>query len=406
MAKRLEDRLKRSHVLLMRHPETAFYSGIFMMGKSRIADDNCPTAYTDGIDKVYGREFCSKLTDAEFRGLIMHENLHVALKHMSRFKALFKDDAELVNASADYVVNDIIMSFEDKEHCHLPEGGLYDAKYHNWSVNQVIRDLKKQQEEGKQPNLETLDDHGFGDSEGSGEGGQGDGDSQDAHGKPKPMTGEEQKAFDKEVDKALREGKLIAGRFGNKTPRAIDDTLAPRIDWKAVLKDFVMSVTKGAEEYTWRRFNKRYLADDIYLPSTENDTVGELVVAIDTSGSIGSRELNSFASEVASICETCTPDKVRILWWDTQVHGEQIFTSDYQDIVKLLKPQGGGGTEAQCIADYINEKKINAEGVIVFTDGYFWDTPRWDIDTKTLWVVTDTEQYVPSSGTVVKQDYV
>ena len=399
MAKRLEDRLKRSHVLLMRHPETAFYSGIFMMGKSKIADDNCPTAYTNGVDKVYGREFCSKLNDAEFRGLIMHENLHVALKHMSRFKAEFKDNPQLMNASADYVVNDIIMSFEDKEHCKLPQGGLYDEKYHNWSVNQVCRDLKKQQDEGEQPNLETLDDHGFGESDGDGEG---DGQPTDAHGngKNKSMTSEEQKAQDKEIDKALREGKLLAGRFGGKTPQSIDQTLAPKIDWKVVLKDFVMSVTKGIDEYTWRKFNKRYLADDIYLPSTENDSIGELVVAIDTSGSIGGKELSSFASEVASICETCTPDKVRILWWDTEVHGEQVFTDNYEDIASLLKPQGGGGTSPQCVADYINEKKINAEGVLVF------EVPRWDISSKTLWVVTGTESHIPSNGTVVTQDYV
>ena len=390
MAKRLEDRLKRSHVLLMRHPETAFYSGIFMMGKSRIADDDCPTAYTDGIDKVYGREFCSNLTDAEFRGLIMHENLHVALKHMSRFKAEFKDNAQLVNAAADYVVNDIIMSFEDKTHCMLPEGGLYDAKYHNWSVNQVIRALKKQQKEGGQPNLKTLDDHGFGEEEKQ----------------SKPMTGEEQKSLNKEVDKALREGKLLASRFSSVTPRAIDESLAPKIDWRLVLKDFVMSVTKGADEYTWRRFNKRYLADDIYLPSTENDTVGELVIAIDTSGSIGGKQLSAFASEVASICETCSPEKVRVLWWDTEIHGEQVFTSNYQDIANLLKPEGGGGTDAQCIVDYVNKKKINAEGVIVFTDGHFWKKPVWNTDIKTLWVVTDTQSYIPNNGIVVTQDNV
>ena len=394
MIKRPEDRLKRSHVLLMRHPETAFYSGIFMMGKSKIVDE-CPTAYTDGIDKTYGREFISKLTDAEFRGLIMHENLHVALKHMTRFKAEFKENAQLINASADYVVNDIITNFKDKAHCHLPKGGLYNEKYHNWSVNEVYRDLKKQQDEGKQPDLNTLDEHDFSNE-----------DSQGANGQPKSMSGAEQKAFDEKVDKALREGKLLASRFGGKTPRAIDESLAPKIDWKVVLKDFVMSVTKGVDEFTWRRFNKRYLADDIYLPSTENDSVGEIVIAIDTSGSIGSKELSSFATEVASICETCTPDKVRIIWWDAEVDGEQVFTDNYQDIAKLLKPQGGGGTEPQCVADYINEKKINAEGVLVFTDGYFWNKPDWNISSKTLWVVTGTQEYIPNNGTVVKQDYV
>ena len=385
------DRLKRSHVILMQHPETALYSGIIMMGKSEVVDE-CPTAYTDGLNKRYGKKFIEPLTDAELRGLILHENLHVALKHMSRFKPEFKKNPQLINASADYVVNDIIVNLKDKKHCQLPEGGLVDDKYHNWSVNEVYRDLLKEQEKGNPPPPQSLDEHDF-----SGAGSEG--------GKQKSMTGDEQKVQDKKVDDALREGGLMASRFGNKTPRAIGDALAPKVDWKIVLKDFVTSVTRGVDEYTWRKFNKRYLADDIYLPSTENDSVGEIVVAIDTSGSIGTSELNSFSSEVASICETCSPEKVRILWWDTEVHGEQIFTDNYQDIAKLLKPQGGGGTDVQCVADYITDKRINAEGILVFTDGWF-NKPQWNISSKTLWLVTNTEEYLPSTGIVVKQDSV
>lgn len=386
-----QDRLKRAHVILMQHPETALYSGIMMMGESTVIED-CPTAYTDGLNKRYGKKFIEPLTDAELRGLVMHENLHVALKHMSRFKAQFKKEPQLVNACADYVVNDIIDSFEDKKHCQLPKGALLDKKYHNWSVNEVLRDLQKEQENGNPP-PQSLDEHDF-----SGSGPEG--------GQPQPMTGDEQKAQDKKVDDALREGGLMASRFGSgKTPRAIGESLAPKVDWKTVLKDFVTSVTKGVDEYTWRKFNKRYLADDIYLPSTENDSVGEIVVAIDTSGSIGTSELNSFSSEVASICETCSPEKVRILWWDTEVHGEQVFTDNYQDIAKLLKPQGGGGTDVQCVADYITDKHINAEGILVFTDGWF-NKPQWNVSSKTLWLVTSTEDYLPSTGTVVKQDYV
>ena len=79
-----ETRLKKAHVALMKHPETALFSGVILMGKSTVTDD-CPTAYTDGINKVYGRKFMEGLDDAELRALILHENLHVALKHITRF---------------------------------------------------------------------------------------------------------------------------------------------------------------------------------------------------------------------------------------------------------------------------------------------------------------------------------
>jgi predicted metal-dependent peptidase len=99
---------------------------------------------------------------------------------------------------------------------------------------------------------------------------------------------------------------------------------------------------------------------DIYLPSVESETVGELVIAIDTSGSIGQKELNEFASEIVSICETVTPERVRVLWWDTKVHGEQIFEpADFQQIGSLLKPKVGR-TRVSCVAEYINKKQIKA----------------------------------------------
>ena len=91
-----EQRLKRSHVALMKHPETALYSGIILMGKSTI-DDNVPTAYTDGVNKVYGREFVDKLKGEKLRAIIHHENLIVGLKQISRFMEGFKTEKQLIN---------------------------------------------------------------------------------------------------------------------------------------------------------------------------------------------------------------------------------------------------------------------------------------------------------------------
>jgi len=384
-----ETRLKKAHVALMRHPETALYSGIMMMGDSTVVDD-CPTAYTDGVNKKYGRAFIEKLEDDELRALVVHENLHIALKHIQRFKKEWEDNPMLLNASADYVVNDIICNLEDQSFLRLPQGGLYDDKYHNWSVREVMNDLKQQQEDGKQTPQSSMDEHDF-ESGAMGEGGQ-------------PMSVEDQKQLSKEIDRALREGGILAGRLGAKIPRNITDLLEPKIDWKTVLRDFIMSQMKGTDEYTWRKYNKRLVANDIYMPSMEDERVGELTIAIDTSGSIGEDELNAFTSELVSICSVSTPEKVRILWWDTEVHGEQPFDeSQYDNIAKLVKPQGGGGTDLSCVVNHINKENINSQAIIVLTDGYF-STPEWNTAIPTLFVTTGTENYIPSNCKIVKQD--
>ena len=379
-----ETRLKKANLALMRHPETAMFSGIIMMGTSDVVDD-CPTAYTDGVNKKYGRKFLSTLDDSEIRALVLHENLHVALKHVGRFGKKMKENAQLMNASADYVVNDVIVSLEDKTLCKLPQGGLINEKYHNWSVNDVYKDLKKEQEEGGEPDTDTLDEHGFGEGEGQ------------------QLTPEQERELSTKIDQALREGGIMASRLGNpKTPKAITDILQPMIDWKDVLRDFVTNAVRGADEYSWRRYNKRLLANDMYLPSTVSESVGELVVAIDLSGSIGS-ELGFFVSELKSVCEMCNPEVVKVLWWDTAVSGIQTFTDiDYAGLETMLKPTGGGGTDPSCIPEYLSANNINAEAIVVFTDGWF-DTPKWDISTPTLWVTTDRENNIPSNGKVVKQ---
>lgn len=389
MAITQETRLKKAHIALMKHRETALYSGVMLMGKNAVIDDKV-TAYTDGVNKKYGREFISKLTDAELRALILHENLHVALKHIPRFKKEFKDNAQAINVATDYAVNDVIMNLSDRDLCKLPEGGLYDAKYHNWSVREIYEDLKKQQKQnkdsGKGESLgKTLDEHGFEDAQ--------------------SMTDEEAKEMSGKIDKALREGGILAGRMGAKIPRVIGDMLEPKVDWREVLREFVSSATKGSDEYTWRKFNKRQMANDIYLPSMENESIGELIVAIDTSGSIGGQELTEFASELASICSVSTPSKVRVLWWDTEVHGEQIFLPEHYDNIKeLLKPQGGGGTIVSCVSEYLNKQRVEAEAVIVFTDGYLESEITWNLKCPTLWLVTQNNNFVAPSGKVVKKE--
>ena len=179
--------------------------------------------------------------------------------------------------------------------------------------------------------------------------------------------------------------------------------LAPKVDWRHELREFVSSSTRGNDEFTWRRMNKRHMANDIYLPSVENETIGEVVVGIDTSGSIGDKELSAFASELASICELVEPELVRVIWWDYDVHGEQVFTDNYANIGAMLKPLGGGGTRVTSVNDYINEKKITADCVLIFTDGYVESDITWTISSPTLWFVTQAKGFVaPNGGKVVE----
>ena len=393
-----EQRIKKGHIMLMKHPETALWSGVLMMGTTEVVDDPKVTAYTNGVDKRYGRTFLQIVcpTQEEVNGLILHENLHIGLRQMIHNLDLFREDMKRANKAADFVVNDMIMEISKKypQLVQLPKGGCYDMKYHNMNMREVYKLLEEEGGKG-----------------GKGEEGEGDGDKPsggggdeynfDEHDFETAITQEEAKEMDARIDRAIREGALLAGRLGVDLPRQITDMLAPVIDWKEVLRDFVTSACKGKDEYTWRKFNRRVISNDIYLPTVENETIGEVVVAIDTSGSIGEAELNAFASELVSICEAVSPDAVRVLWWDTKVHGEQLFTDNYDQIGSMLKPLGGGGTKVSCVSEYINKKNIKAECCIVFTDGYLENNVEWNISAPTLWLVTQNKSWTPPSGKLV-----
>ena len=122
-----------------------------------------------------------------------------------------------------------------------------------------------------------------------------------------------------EIEKALRQGAILAGKMKGNVSRELQDLLTPKINWKEALRDFVKSATHGKEKSSWKRLHKRYIGMDIVMPSQYSEKVGGIAIGIDTSGSIGSEELNQFLSEVKSICEEVNPEAIDLLYWDTNV---------------------------------------------------------------------------------------
>jgi predicted metal-dependent peptidase len=194
---------------------------------------------------------------------------------------------------------------------------------------------------------------------------------------------------------------MLAGRLGTKMPRELEESLASKVDWRKELQEYIKSAIRGKDELTWRKFNRQLLANDILAPSNESETVSEVLFAGDTSGSMTGQLLAEVGSQIAAACETCRPEKVRVIWWDTSVHSEQIFTDDYEGIRKLLKPQGGGGTHVACVSEYIVKNKLTPDCTIILTDGYLEDNIQWSAGVDVLWVVKGNRRFVPPTGKVI-----
>lgn len=383
-----EQRLQKAVVDIMANTKYIALAGILMIGDRRIDDDaaNCPTAYTNGKDERYGRAFVAKLNDAELRFLVLHECYHKLYRHLTTWQWMYQEHPQAANMACDYVIN-IKLVDDNKDGFATMTGelkmGCFDEKYRGWDSAKVFKDLKSQGggQGGKGQQGTGFDDHGWDEAQ--------------------EMTPAERGELAREIDEAIRQGALMAGKVGSGGDRDLEALMQPQIDWREALRDFVTSTCAGSDYSTWRRPNRRFIGAGVYLPSGISERIGEIVVAIDTSGSIGGAQLSAFLSEVKAIAETVTPEAIRVLYWDTKVCGDEVYVGDeVQNLVKSTKPKGGGGTMVECVPSYLQDNQIKAQCVIVLTDGYLggswgqWNHP-------VLWAILDNKNAVPDCGQAV-----
>ena len=377
----IEQRLSKAVVDIMGNEKYVALAGILMIG-DRTVEDDVPTACTNGRDEMYGREFVSKLSDPELRFVILHENYHKLYRHLTTWKHLYEQDPHLANMACDYVINQKIVDDNIDTFATMPDMGLLDEQFRGMDSAQVFNILKQEQEQGGgQGRGQGFDDHDW-------EGAQG-------------LSDAEQRDLARDIDEAIRQGALIAGKLGTGVDRSITDLLKPQVDWREVMREFISATCSGSDYSTWRRPNRRFVSAGVYMPSGISESVEGVVVDGDMSGYIGQREQSVILTEAKQMFDTVHPNWVRMLYWDTQVCSDEKYEQhELDDFVRSTKPKGGGGTDVECVPKYMTDNNIKAQAAIIITDGYLgrswgsWNCP-------VLWVIIDNERAKPPTGVVV-----
>jgi predicted metal-dependent peptidase len=394
-----ERRLKKAKVTLMREPKFALWSGILMLGKTEVVDD-VPTACTNGRDERYGRKFITSVDDKELAFVVLHENLHKAFKHLTTWRKLYEEDGELANEACDYVINLMLVKMDPfEEHISPPrrDGKVYaliDRRFDKMNAKQVFDILKQEKEKEKEK-----EENG---GEGKGPKKEGGGfDSHDWDG-AKELSKEEQGELEREIDQGLRQGLAAAKKAGlgaGDMEREIGDMLTPKVDWREQLREYVKAICSSKDTSSWRRVNRRFISSDIYMPTMVGEKVGHIVVAIDTSGSIGGDVITRFLTEVKAIADEVHPEKIDLLYWDTVVAGhEEYDASNMDSLVQSTKPRGGGGTDPRCVMNYSNNRNMKPECIVVLTDGEVGDNWGTEWSAPVLWVITNTRNITAPVG--------
>lgn len=359
-------KLQRVRVKLMRDPKWKALTGLFLLGNHTVVE-GLRTASTDGFNTKYGKDYILNTSERLLRSTVLHETFHIMYKHLLLWKDLWEKDPHRTNAAMDFVINAQLVA-AGEEVC---ESWLYEHRFLGMDVPTVYRIL---QDEGYTDTRGLVDEHDF----------------ENAKRLPESLA--------KEVDRALRQGAILSA--GGNGALNLGPLLAPVVDWRKVLRDFVTTTLANTRSYSYARPRRRFLHQGMYFPTpAKSNSMDTLVAAIDTSGSTSSVYMR-FLSELQEIVTSCTPSKLIILYWgSTIVREEEYLDEDVLSFFSKTKPVDGGGTDLACVFNYIREKKVNHSALLVLTDGqvYDWVEP---CPKSTLFAITSKGITAPYGTTI------
>lgn len=346
---------KMSACILRLRRKTPFF-GALALFLEHVLDEQVPTACTDGREVRFNPKFVDSLASAELDAVMVHELLHAALLHIPRRR---ERDPLLWNVAADIVVNGIIRK---QQGLHLPLNPCIDASLENYEVEEVYEILLDR------GTAETITWIGVDLLPGGGGGGLSEG---------------EKRELEAHWKQAWHQAATIAQAFGqdsipNNILRHMENILDPMLDWRSLLWRFMVRTPVDFTE-----FDRRLIGRGIYLETLAGETVS-VRIAVDTSGSIDSKELSQFLAEVREILRLYPHIHAQLFYADAALYGPFDLEEE-----SLAKPVGGGGTSFVPFFERMHEEVDFGESTVLIylTDGH-GTFPKQPPTQSVLWVVT------------------
>jgi predicted metal-dependent peptidase len=428
--------------LIRAHP---FYASV-ALGCDIYCLKDIPTAGTDDKRIVWNPDFTINLSDSEVKGVIAHEVMHIALMHSLRMR---DRDRMLWNVACDYAINGQLL----KEGFTLPEKALNDAKYAEQNAEVIYEDLlsnatvvrvpvgcpglfgppstdtgipglgsgmgtgdldddgdQSGQQDDEEAEMDKHDDKDKGSGSGTGNDTSANDDALPAveaqpWGEVYPaakMSEQKRTRREQEVRQQVEQAALHAVAIG------ADKGVAERVlsgieddtNWKDLLREFVKTSTDRCD-FSWNRPNKRHIQSGIYLPHMTGERLEDVIIAIDTSGSISDEQLERFGAAVSSLLSEYENVNIKLIYCDSVIQKTEELTK--ADLPLNLKCYGGGGTSFRPPFNWVEENAEQCSVFLYFTDLWcdsFPEEPDYDV----AWIVWGNPAFVNSrQQTYLKQ---
>ena len=370
----------------------SFFGNLATRLKLVNADEWCATAATDGRNFYYNTRFIEMLKPREIEFLFGHEVLHCVYDHFGRRG---DRNPQLWNIANDFCVNADLKRHRVGEFItSVP--CLYDSKYDGKSSEEIYDELYENAEKISMDDLldRMIDEHmdGAGDNDGEGD--------QDKNKKGRPRMSDEERA---RVRDEIKEAMLSAaqtcdaGNLPAGVKRMIQQLTEPRMNWRELLRMQLESTIKS--DYTWLRSSRKGWHVDAVMPGMKTTDAIDIAVAIDMSGSISIEQGRDFLTEVQGIMEAFDSYRIHVFCFDTEIYNPQQYDSDNLEDIAEYEVHGGGGTDFDCIFEYLKSNDIEPKKLVVFTDGYpcgSWGDENY---CDTVWIIHGDRNPNPPFGT-------
>lgn len=372
----------------------------------------CKTTDTD-MKKLYvNPEYISQLNTEETQFALAHEALHCALSHFARRLHRVKLRWDM---ACDYAINPILIDegLKPPPHIHylreykgMTAEEIYPLLQDN--ENDADNELGQNNEQGDGEQGEQSDQGEAKDTEnqklnsqqqsdgqrGKGQTGEGKeseqtdsssgGESTQKEPPPTPNNDEIQSLtaqWQQRLAGAAQQA-LQAGKLSQAMARLVDHLLQPQLPWRMLLARYMSATAR--EDYSYTRPSSRRGEPAIY-PRLRSHMV-DIVVALDISGSIATKEIREFLAEVDQI-KAQVRARIALHACDVEVSDKGPWKFEPWDELKLpIQFEGGGGTRFTPVFDWVENQEMRPDLLVYFTDAE-GEFPEQEPQYPVIWLV-------------------
>ncbi len=335
----------------------------------------CKTTATDARAFYFNRHYIHSLSLAQTQFVLAHEALHCALSHFARRQ---HRDKRRWDVACDLAVNPLLID----DGLAPPPNALYLAEYAGMAAEEIYPLIDDDNDQRPQ------DDHLYdGDDAASGSAGGADSGSDESDqgvARPPPLTADERaqlKTRWQQRTAGAGQQARLAGKLAGLMARMVDELMRPQIPWRSLLARYMTLC--GREDFNYARPSRR--EGDAIFPSLKSVRL-DVVVAVDTSGSVSQDEITQFFSEVEAI-KASVQCRIILLACDTELSaGAPWVYEPWQALTPPMELRGGGGTSFEPVFGWVADHHGRPDLLIYFTDaiGRF---PEREPDYPVLWLV-------------------